>query len=275
MISMMCVLDNYEVCKTFVETLQNDPCHSDPMLSTKEQVKCNLLQAFSGKKNKKVFGVFNEDLLDGIFSLLILPEEKYIEVLVSLASNESVYNEFFSFCKKEFKGYETDFVFNPDNCELYEVLKQNNAHFFTEQVKMVFTGINPDADVSDVVTVSKRYEEKYCALHCKDSYWTGEKVLNSQDKFHIYLVLENDEVIGYADVTYTNDENEPYDIFIKEEYRKKGYGRKLLAKALSENQGHGMMALIDVDNYPSIALFESCGFANTKKQNSITAQWFV
>lgn len=272
---MIRVLDSYDMCKTFVETLQNDPCHSDPMLSAKEQVECNLLQAFSGKKNKKVFGVFNEELLEGIFSLLILPEEKYIEVLVSLASKESVYEEFFSFCKKEYSGYEIDFVFNPNNCELSEVLKENNAHFFTEQLKMVFTGTVFDTDVSDIVTVSKKYEEQYCSLHCKDSYWTGEKVLNSQDKFHIYLALKNDEVIGYTDVTYTNDENEPYDIFIKDEYRQKGYGRKLLSKALSENQGHGMMALIDVDNYPSIALFESCGFVNVKKQNSLTAQWFV
>lgn len=83
---MIRILDSYEVCKVFVETLQKDSCHSDPMLSTKEQFECNLLQAFSGKKNKKVFGVFNGNLLDGIFSLLILPEEKYIEVLVSLAS---------------------------------------------------------------------------------------------------------------------------------------------------------------------------------------------
>lgn len=272
---MIRVLDSYEMCKTFIETLQNDPCHSDPMLSTKEQVECNLLQAFSGKKNKKVFGVFNEDLLEGIFSLLILPEEKYIEVLVGLSKKVSVYSEFLFFCKNEFDGYEIDFVFNPDNCELSEVLKMNNAHFFTEQVKMRFTGTIPNADVSDVVSVSKRYEEQYCALHCKDSYWTGEKVLKSQDKFHTYLALENDEVIGYIDVTYTNDENEPYDIFIKDEYRQKGYGRKLLSKALSENQGRGMMALIDVDNCPSIALFESCGFVNIKKQNSITAQWFV
>ena len=272
---MIRVLDNYGVCKTFVETLQEDPCHSDPMLSTKEQVECNLLQAFSGKNNKKVFGCFNEDLLEGVFSLLILPEEKYIEVLVSLSRKESVYKEFFSFCKKEYDGYETDFIFNPGNCELKEVLKQNHAHFYTEQMKMVFTGTISVADDSDVVDISKRYEEQYCALHCKDAYWTGEKVLNAQDKFHTYLALEKDEVIGYIDVTYTNDQNEPYDIFIKNEYRRKGYGRKLLTKALSENQGHGMMALIDVDNYPSIALFESCGFENVKKQNSITAQWFV
>ena len=51
---MIRILDSYEVCKVFVETLQKDSCHSDPMLSTKEQFECNLLQAFSGKKNKKV-----------------------------------------------------------------------------------------------------------------------------------------------------------------------------------------------------------------------------
>ena len=227
---MIRILDSYEVCKVFVETLQKDSCHSDPMLSTKEQFECNLLQAFSGKKNKKVFGVFNGNLLDGIFSLLILPEEKYIEVLVSLASKESVYNEFFSFCKNEFKGYEIDFVFNPDNCELSNVLKQNNAHFFTEQKKMVFTGLIFDTDISDVASVSKRYEEQYCSLHSMDSYWTGEKVLNSQDKFHTYLASKNDEVIGYIDVTYTNDENEIYDIFVKDEYRQKGMAENFFRK---------------------------------------------
>ena len=101
--------------------------------------------------------------------------------------------------------------------------------------------------------------------------WTAEKVIDAQDRFRIILAIENDEVVGYIDITYQYDENEPYDIFVKEEHRGSGYEEAMLAKAIELNKPRGMMLLIDVDRFSEITMYESLGFVKAEKENSITA----
>ena len=106
-------------------------------------------------------------------------------------------------------------------------------------------------------------------------YWTGEKVVQAQDRFRTFLAIHDGKVVGYMDVTYIFEENEPVDLFVLEEYRRMGYGRKLLAKALEMNVPNAMMLLVDIDHDPAIHLYESMGFAKVQGQNNLTAHWTV
>ena len=106
-------------------------------------------------------------------------------------------------------------------------------------------------------------------------YWTGEKVIKASDRFKTFVVIEDGIVTGYIDVTHCFAENEPYDILVKKEYRRKGYGRQLLAKALKENEPKDMMLLVDFDNEPAINLYESLGFIKKESGNLLTAYWKV
>ena len=74
------------------------------------------------------------------------------------------------------------------------------------------------------------------------------------------------------DVTYTHDENEPYDLFVKEEYRRKGYGKALLAQAIAHNKPKGMMVLLDAGDRAAIGLYEALGFVRSEGENSVTAR---
>ncbi|MBD5460380.1 MAG: GNAT family N-acetyltransferase [Lachnospiraceae bacterium] len=78
-------------------------------------------------------------------------------------------------------------------------------------------------------------------------------------------------MVGYLDVTCCHEENEPYDLWVREEYRRKGYGRKLLAKALEMNKPKGMMLLVEIHNEAAIHLYESMGFEKMDNQNSVAA----
>ena len=130
-------------------------------------------------------------------------------------------------------------------------------------------------DTSDIEPLSARYAEAYCSMHNKEMYWTGEKIMAAQDRFRTFLAIRAGRVVGYLDVTYTRRENEPFDLFVLPEYRRMGYGRKLLAKALDMNRPNGMMLLVDVDNEPAIRLYASMGFAKAQGQNNLTAHWRI
>lgn len=271
---MIQVIKSYEECRDFAASFQNDPSFSDPMLCNDEQVQCNLINAIH-RENHCVLGVYQGKQMTGLFTFLVLPDERYIEMLVVLSREEEAYLEVFHYLEQCYTGYTADFVFNPGNFLLKKLLEQRKAEFESEQQKMVLGTPVLDLDTTGVELLSERYTEQYCAIHNKDMYWTGEKVAAAQDRFHTFLAICNGKVVGYLDVTYIFDENEPYDLFVLEEYRRKGFGRKLLAKALKMNQPKGMMVLVDVDDIPAIRLYSSMGFATAHGQNNLTAHWTV
>lgn len=263
-------LSNLDEYMRFVHEVNSDPHFSEPMLSNERQLQHNLFNALKNPANK-VLGVFDDNIMVGLFVFLILEEESYIEMLVGLSKNEDAYVEIMQYLKGNYHGYGADFVYNPQNHLLQKKLSEANASFEAEQQKMILVDNVKYTDDKEIILYDPRYEEQYIAMHSKDVYWTAEKVINALDRFRIILAIKNDEVVGYIDITYQYDENEPYDIFVKEEYRGKGYEKAMLAKAIELNKPKGMMLLVDADKTSEIAMYESLGFVKSEKENCITA----
>lgn len=272
---MIRIIKSYDECREFASGFQGDPNFSDPMLCDEEQIQCNLIKSIENPDRHCVLGIYREDQMIGLFAFLVLRDEQYIEMLVGLSREKEAYLEALHYLEQCYPGYSADFVFNPGNYLLKELLDQRKAEYEPEQQKMVLGTSVLGIDTTGVELLSEQYIEQYCSIHNKDMYWTGEKVVQAQDRFRTFLAIYDGKVVGYIDVTYTFMENEPYDLFVLEQYRTLGYERKLLAKALEMNQPNGMMVLTDVDDTSSIRLYESVGFAKVQGQNNLTAHWTV
>lgn len=262
---------SFNECANFICNFNSDSSFSDPMLSNDEQIANNLIKAIENKENHCVIGIFKNNEMIGLFSFLVLTDEHYMEMLVGLSDDEKAYAVMFSYLKEHFCAYNADFVFNPNNYLLYNLLKQNGAEFDVEQQKMVYRNSVLNIDTAGIELLTEQYVYSYLEMHSKDSYWTGDKVIEATDRFHTFIAIENETVVGYLDVTYCFEENEPFDLLVKEDYRRKGYGRKLLAKALEMNADNGMMVFIEIDDEPAICLYQSVGFEKVNNQNSISA----
>ena len=136
---------------------------------------------------------------------------------------------------------------------------------------MVLAGDTPPADDSRVELYSPKYRDGYTAIHSTDVYWTAERVLSASERFRVILAIEDGEVVGYIDVTHNYDENEPFDVFVKESHRRRGCARAMLTKAIQLNRPKAMMLTVNVDNAPAIALYGSLGFERVEGQNNIVA----
>lgn len=272
---MIRIIQSYDGCREFARSFHNDPNFSDPMLTNEEQIQNNLIQAIQKPDEHCALGIYREEQLIGLFVFLVLRDARYVEMLVGLSREKEAYQEVLCYLNQRWPGYCADFVFNPGNDFLKDLLKLRKAEFEPEQQKMVLETPVVGLDTADVELLSEKYTQQYCAIHNKDMYWTGERVAAAQDRFHAFLAIHDGKVVGYMDVTYTCAENEPYDLLVLEEYRTMGYERKLLAKALEMNQPNGMMTLVDVDDIQTIRLYESVGFVKVQGQNSLTAHWTV
>ena len=78
-----------------------------------------------------------------------------------------------------------------------------------------------------------------------------------------YILLENDEVIGEVDYKHTYIECDLLFIYIKEEYRGKGYSKYLLDESIKELKKIGIKKIfLEVDKENTIAhnLYKKHGF---------------
>lgn len=269
---MIKIIDSRDAALEFALSFAGDREFSEPMLSNAEQVKNNLLKSIEQPEKYRTFGVYQEDALIGLFVYLAVPEEKYAEMIVGLSRAEAAYSEMMDYLRSNFSGYHCDFVYNPRNRLLHGLLKNQGAAFYTEQIKMVLGEIVPVPIPDSIVPYDPRYWEGYQALHDdSERYWTAKKTVARPDRFRVFLALDGDDVVGYMDVTHCFGENEPFDLFVREDMRQKGYGRGLLAKAIDENKPNGMMLLVDYDNAAAIRLYQSMGFVKDELGGNMTA----
>lgn len=265
----------WDECTAFVCGFCGDPNFSDPMLSNDEQRENNLIRAIGCPNDHAVIGVFEDRAMIGLFSFLILPDERYIEMLVGLSRIGKAYDAMFGFLETHYPSYHADFVFHPHNVLLRSALEARAADLDTEQQKMVLTSPILTPEDSGVELLTPLYLTAYLGMHGTDMYWTGDRVAEATDRFRTLIAIENRNVVGYLDVTHCFEGNEIYDLFVKENCRRKGHGRKLLCRALAMNQPKGMAVIVDIDNAAAIGLYESVGFEKRSDQNSITARWKI
>ncbi len=271
---MIRILRELEPDTPFLTELNRDPDYSDPHLLTEEQIQCNLRNAVE-KQSNLVLGVFEGERMTGLFVFLVLPEERYLEMIVGLSRNASAYRQILDFLRACYPGFHADFVFNPRNEMLKQLLEERNAAFDPVQRRMNLQALRLEQDTAGIVPVSDQYYAEYCALHNKDVYWTAEKVVQAPDRFRVFLAVEGESVVGYVDFTHKFDENEIYDLWVREAFRRRGWGRKLMTAALRKNQPKGMLLFVDADNTPAIHLYESLGFSFVPKGDNQTATWMI
>jgi ribosomal protein S18 acetylase RimI-like enzyme len=158
----------------------------------------------------------------------------------------------FEYLFDNYKAYYIDFVYNPNNNYLNELFKEYNASFEIEQQKMQLIKFNNIKRKNEVILYSPKYKEQYISLHLKDRYWRGEKVLTVFDNFRVILAIKDNKVVGYVDLTHKYEGNEPYDVFVKEEYRNMGIATDMLSYAIELDKNKRIMLLVDIDNDKTI-----------------------
>ncbi len=123
----------------------------------------------------------------------------------------------------------------------------------------------------DVFPLSEKYLNSYIALHNKEDYWTGERVSESLDKFDVYVAVKEEKVVGYIDIINNNQNNKVFDLFVVDDYRKIGYGKKLLKTGLANSTSEQIELEVDVDNTAALHLYNIMEFKKNKS-NTITAK---
>lgn len=253
----------------FINSFMEDESFSDPHMVYSQD---NLWKALGGK-DQKVYAVLQGDQLFGIFVLMILIEDQYIEMIAALSRERKAYLEMLDFIETNYAGYKADFVFNPNNYVLKAVLEEKSARIDPEQMVMRLEKELPYEKNQDIQLLSDEYARQYLEIHSKDVYWTGDKVIKASHLFRVILAIKDGEVIGYVDVSYGPKGSEVYDLLVKEQYEFQEYGQLLLKEAIEANKPDKMEVFLEVCDKKSSTLYESLGFEPVKGHSSVYATY--
>lgn len=260
-------IHSFEEYDGFIGELARHPFFSDPHFTYSKE---NLYRSLK-RKNEYAFAVLENGITEGLFVWLVLPDDRYIEMIIGFTRKEEAFTEMLSYMERNYCGYSLDFVFNPLNAAISNSLKKRGAIFDPEQQKMILTGTTPNVSTSQIELLTEKWAKQYCDLHSTDTYWTAERILAAQDKFRVLLAIKDGKIKGYLDVQCCYDINEIYALFVKPEAAQQGYELALLVKAVELNRPNQMMVVVDVDAKEEIKLYTAAGFNKMEGQNSITA----
>lgn len=264
MIQKIFSFDEYE---GFVNELAKHPQYSDPHFTyDKNNLYCSLKS-----KDKHAYVVLENGITKGLFVFIVLPDDRYVEMLIGFTKEEEAFIEMLEYMERNYCGYQMDFVFNPQNMAIYKPLKLKGAIFEPEQMKMIQGGFVPNVSTSNIETLSDKWMKQYYDLHNIDTYWTAKRIVSALDKFRVFLVVKDEQVLGYLDVQSCYDINEIYALYVKPEVASQGYELALLANAIELNRPNQMMVVVDVDNREEVDLYTAAGFVKLEGHNSITA----
>ena len=247
--------------------MTNHSLYSDPHFTyDKNNLYCSLKST-----DKHAFVVLENGITKGLFVFIILPSDRYVEMLIGFTKVEEAFTEMFDYMEKNYCGYQIDFVFNPQNMAIYKPLKLKGVIFEPEQMKMIQDGSLPNVSTNNIEQLSDKWMKQYCDIHDTDTYWTAKRIVSALDKFRVLLVVKDEQVLGYLDVQSLYDVNEIYALYIKPEALHQGYELSLLTKAIELNKPNQMMVVVDANNKEEIALYSVAGFVKLEGQNSVTA----
>lgn len=82
-----------------------------------------------------------------------------------------------------------------------------------------------------------------------------------------YVLIVDKNIIGFIHIQQLIDEVDIIDVVVDEEYRRKGYGQKLIELVIHSNLGKRIILEVSVNNKAAIGLYNKLGFReiNTRK----------
>ena len=211
------------------------------------------------KKDREVFVVKKNDIVIGLYVFLFIEDEKYLELLFYLSSETRAFDYLLLYLSDNYKEYKIDFVFDKDE-KMVESLKKYNCIFEKDQYVMKLKDYKPVNIIYNIVNYCEKYRDQYTQLHSKDVYWTADKVINSPEQFKIFLCLVDNQVVGYVDMSYCFTVNQPFDVFVKKEYRNRGICKEMLTVAINSNENRQVELTVDYDSEFAIKAYRSLGF---------------
>ena len=227
-----------------------------------------LIQKGIENEDDFVLGFFEEDVCQGVFAFCHEPADHYLELTLGFALNRAVWKDLMNYLHEYYQKYELYVICASVNETLREVLNEESGFFQNEQIEMQLHKPSFKEIKTPVHLIEEKDKEPYIAMHNKDGWWTGSRILEREDLFQVYIAEDGNEIVGYLDLHVKEKVHHVFDLLVKEGRRNKGIGRALMQKAMMESQD-GLSLEVDSENEIAYGLYKSLGFKDGLRKTTV------
>lgn len=115
---MIVTIDSFEKYRAFIQDISRDPFFCDPHFTYDPD---NLYGSLH-RKDESAFAVVTDGTVQGLFVWLILPDRRYMEMLIGLTRSEAAFSEMLSHLAEGIRAIRPISLLNPKNTALFCVL---------------------------------------------------------------------------------------------------------------------------------------------------------
>jgi len=164
------------------------------------------------------------------------PNDKYLECIGGFFDDELDFDYILNYLRKNYSGYNIDFIYPIENETIIDYLKNINSKIEKLQVEYLINiknYIHKETLYNIKELMDKDFLEYKNIHNDENRYWTSDRIIKAFNIFKPYILLKNNVIIGYIDVTYGKKLIEIYDLKIIEENNKYEYMESLIITVLN------------------------------------------
>lgn len=208
--------------------------------------------------------------IKGYLELLIDKEEKYLQILAFFAESNfsNVLDKYFEYIEMNYRSYKLHYVVSDFNLDVIKYMEQINASSDGLEVMIhVSKETFVYRECSDVIKMKKEHHNEFIRLHDSlypGAFWTGNLILEDENRFIKRVLLNDEEVIGYSIVSNSKrSEEEIYFVYAWNMEKKLDLISDSLK--LTFKTAKTVQLLLDSNEIKEIPLLKKLGFEEKEK----------
>lgn len=212
-----------------------------PRIESYEEMYDIFLKATKHKDNRQLLACYDQNQLIGVLRLLVEKDNKYLEALGGIYTNEDfkfVATSFICYLRDNYPKFELDLGFPKEYTAAIDYFVEINAQLMEACVTMnlMKKDFIRSSTVHEVIPLNTNNYQAYADFHDQyypNIYWSSERVLKTIEKWKIYNVIEKQTIIGSIFIKLINNKQaEIFGLAVDRKYEKTNLELELLSESL-------------------------------------------
>lgn len=191
-------------------------------------------------KDDKVLVCYENGEIVGTLNLLVEKDKNYLQSNGGIFAKKDfnfIAIQFIEYLKVNYSGYKMYLGYPLENEEANYFLKGIKAELVDASLTMELKKDDfvRSLPCKEVTLLEKDRYYEYKTFHDKynpNIYWTSERIFERLDLWKIYIIIENQKIVGSIFIKVKDDKAEVFGISIDKEYKHQGLELKLLSESV-------------------------------------------
>ncbi len=212
-------------------------------------------------------------LVSGYLELYVDMNEKYLQIYAYFANGsfDRTLSSFLDYIRSNYPTYKLHYVVGDYNLGAITYMEKINASSDGNETMITISkNSNVLYDILNVSELQEEHYDQFIKLHdslYKEVYWTGELIIQEKSKFYKYVIIHENQLIGFSIISnFDRDEEEIYYLYANNNKQKTQLIKHTLRKTF--NRANSVIMVLESNEEDDLPFYEEIGFQ--KKEVIIT-----